>query len=105
MKVRRHNLRSPPESALDQAAIDAKYGLEPVIDPGSEHHGGSAEESVQFTTIQCPYCGEPFDTPVDASAGSSSYIEDCQICCRPIEISIDVSAQGTLDSVNAQRSD
>jgi hypothetical protein len=95
----------PPAPALDEAAIDAKYGLEPVIEPANEGHGGSDEGPVQFTTIQCPYCGEPFDTTVDTSGGSSSYIEDCQVCCRPIEIGIEVSAQGTLESVSAQRSD
>ncbi len=99
MKPRRTN---PP--VLDQAAIDAQYGLEPVIEPATETDVGDPG-TVQFTTIQCPYCGEPFDTTVDASGGSSSYIEDCQVCCRPIEISIEVSPDGRLNSVNAQRSD
>lgn len=32
----------------------------------------------------CAYCGEPNTTFVDLSAGGSqSYIEDCQVCCRP----------------------
>ncbi|MDX1698296.1 MAG: CPXCG motif-containing cysteine-rich protein [Thiohalobacterales bacterium] len=35
--------------------------------------------------IDCPYCGEPFETAVDTSAGSQDYIEDCPVCCRPIE--------------------
>jgi hypothetical protein len=42
---------------------------------------------------------------LDLSAGSASYIEDCQICCRPIEIGIDVAADGGLTSVSARRSD
>ncbi len=96
--------RRTKTTLLDQAAIDAQYGLEPVIEPATETDGGDPA-TVQFTTIQCPYCGEPFDTTVDASGGSSSYIEDCQVCCRPIEISIDVSPDGRLNSVNAQRSD
>ncbi|GBF81282.1 CPXCG motif-containing cysteine-rich protein [Aphanothece sacrum] len=40
----------------------------------------------------CAYCGEVNTTFVDISAGSyQSYIEDCQICCRPnlLYISID----------------
>ncbi|HEX4377810.1 MAG TPA: CPXCG motif-containing cysteine-rich protein [Steroidobacteraceae bacterium] len=92
------------DTLLDPAAIDAKYGLEPVIEPADGDEAGDPA-TVQFTTIQCPYCGEPFDTTVDASSGSSSYIEDCQVCCRPIDISIDVSPEGRLNSVNAQRSD
>ncbi|MGD2183265.1 CPXCG motif-containing cysteine-rich protein [Lusitaniella coriacea LEGE 07167] len=32
----------------------------------------------------CAFCGEPNPTFVDFSAGSEqSYIEDCQVCCRP----------------------
>jgi hypothetical protein len=32
----------------------------------------------------CATCGERNDTSVDPSAGrSQSYVEDCQVCCRP----------------------
>lgn len=41
-------------------------------------------------TLHCPYCGESFETQADPSEGSSRYIEDCAICCRPIEVSIRV---------------
>lgn len=39
---------------------------------------------------QCPYCGETIDTCVDTSAGSQQCIEDCSVCCRPIELTITV---------------
>jgi len=96
----------PRTITLDDAAIDALYGLEPVIDPSTEGTASDSDtDAVQFSTIQCPYCGEPFETQVDSSAGSSSYIEDCQVCCRPIEIALEVAADGTLASVTAARSD
>ena len=38
--------------------------------------------------IGCPYCGESIDILVDNSVSEQSYIEDCQVCCRPIQISI-----------------
>lgn len=32
----------------------------------------------------CAYCGEPSLTFVDLSGGNQqSYVEDCQVCCRP----------------------
>ncbi len=32
----------------------------------------------------CAYCGEPNATFIDVSAGGQqSYVEDCQVCCRP----------------------
>ena len=37
----------------------------------------------------CPFCGEPISLVVDTSAGSQSYIEDCQVCCRPMEVQVD----------------
>ena len=38
--------------------------------------------------IRCPYCGEAITLVVDASAGSQRYIEDCQVCCRPIVVDV-----------------
>jgi hypothetical protein len=95
----------PGGTALDEAAIDALYGLEPVIDPASEASSLPDAEAVQFMTIQCPHCGEPFETLVDASGGSSSYIEDCQVCCKPIEIGLTVAPDGALTSMSVQRSE
>ncbi|MCW8856468.1 MAG: CPXCG motif-containing cysteine-rich protein [Kangiella sp.] len=44
--------------------------------------------------IYCPYCGEPQTILIDPSIMQQSYIEDCQICCRPIEFQVQVSADG-----------
>ncbi len=45
-------------------------------------------------TVTCPYCGEPFTTLVDTSAGDQDYIEDCVVCCRPIEFRLRLAAGG-----------
>lgn len=60
---------------------------------------------LEFVQISCPYCGESFDTSVDASAGSTSYVEDCQVCCKPIEIHLRVDAHDAITRVDARRSD
>ena len=39
---------------------------------------------IEPIAIDCPYCGERFETQADTSAGSQSYVEDCAVCCRPI---------------------
>ncbi|MES2858622.1 MAG: CPXCG motif-containing cysteine-rich protein [Pseudomonadota bacterium] len=44
--------------------------------------------------IECPYCGETISLVLDASAGAQRYIEDCQVCCRPITVDMDVDADG-----------
>lgn len=46
--------------------------------------------------IHCPYCGESIDILVDGSEPAQSYIEDCQVCCRPIQLSVMVNADGTV---------
>jgi hypothetical protein len=38
--------------------------------------------------FQCPYCWETISMLVDTSVSSQSYIEDCEVCCRPINISV-----------------
>jgi len=53
-------------------------------------------------TIHCPYCGESYETVVDPSAGSQRYIEDCAVCCRPIEIALKVGDDGELTEVSTR---
>ena len=41
----------------------------------------------------CAYCGEVNATTVDPSGGrSQSYVEDCQVCCRPNVLTIEIEA-------------
>ncbi|ARV12466.1 CPXCG motif-containing cysteine-rich protein [Gilvibacter sp. SZ-19] len=37
--------------------------------------------------FQCPYCWETISMLLDPSV-SQTYIEDCEVCCNPIEISV-----------------
>lgn len=39
-------------------------------------------------TIMCPYCGESFTVVIDCSVSEQQYIEDCEVCCRPIEFHV-----------------
>lgn len=55
----------------------------------------------QTVELSCPYCGEVFTTFVDTSQGSFSTIEDCQVCCRPIQINVECAA-GEIASVGVQ---
>ena len=48
-------------------------------------------------TICCPYCGENIDILIDPSiAEQQQYIEDCQVCCRPIVMAITIGFDGEL---------
>jgi transcription elongation factor Elf1 len=37
-------------------------------------------------TFTCPHCGEEISVVLDLSVPRQSYVEDCEVCCRPIEI-------------------
>ena len=43
----------------------------------------------------CPYCGELIELLIDISIDSQEYIEDCSVCCRPIQVSVLVDENGT----------
>lgn len=36
--------------------------------------------------FQCPYCWESISMLLDTSVDAQTYVEDCEICCNPIEI-------------------
>ena len=38
--------------------------------------------------VQCPYGWEHFILLVDASIDDQEYVEDCEVCCRPIDFSV-----------------
>jgi hypothetical protein len=40
----------------------------------------------EFVETLCPYCGEPIQLLIDCSIPEQDYIEDCQVCCRPIQV-------------------
>ena len=46
--------------------------------------------------INCPYCGEILNVLIDESGGSQEYIEDCQVCCRPIVFKLSESIEGDI---------
>jgi len=48
-------------------------------------------------TVQCPYCGQNIELLVDHSVPQQTYIEDCQVCCRPININVAVDPDGSID--------
>ena len=48
------------------------------------------------STVRCPYCGELIEVLIDCSVPSQSYIEDCSVCCRPINFDVVVTQKDEL---------
>ncbi|WP_455201881.1 CPXCG motif-containing cysteine-rich protein [Kaarinaea lacus] len=60
---------------------------------------------LEVYSVSCPYCGESFNASVDLSVGQQNYIEDCYVCCRPIQFSIDIDYNGELLAIDVRRDD
>ena len=50
----------------------------------------------------CPYCSQRVSMVFEELYGSQSYIEDCEVCCNPIQVSY-VVEEGLVTSVTTER--
>ena len=48
----------------------------------------------------CPYCFEFESKLIDFSVKSQNFIEDCQVCCNPIEFNLELQ-NGIITSFKA----
>lgn len=51
--------------------------------------------------FQCPYCWESISMLIDVSQSQQRYIEDCEVCCNPIQLQINIENQ-EITSFEAQ---
>ena len=51
--------------------------------------------------IHCPFCGQAFAVAVDTSVDTQTFTTDCEVCCRPIEITAEC-APGEILSLDAR---
>lgn len=58
---------------------------------------------IEWITIDCPYCGERYETSADPSGGSASYVEDCAVCCSPIVVQLIVGTDDQIEEVRSRR--
>ena len=54
--------------------------------------------------FQCPYCWSDISMVFDLLSGNQKYIEDCEVCCKPIEVSYTVT-DGEIENLEAKRLD
>ncbi|MEM9675090.1 MAG: CPXCG motif-containing cysteine-rich protein [Bacteroidota bacterium] len=55
----------------------------------------------------CPYCFSQVSMLLDPSVSQQSYVEDCEVCCNPIDVSFTVdrslgSTEEAIVSFDAQ---
>lgn len=49
-------------------------------------------QAIEEVSLECPHCGESISLLLDLTGGTQSYIEDCQVCCQPILVSLRIDA-------------
>ena len=62
--------------------------------------------SLESREVQCPYCGETIEVDIEILEEAQSFIEDCSVCCRPIQFEVR-SGRGEDEEVeiNAMRAE
>lgn len=58
-------------------------------------------EFMEERAVICPSCWEETNVLVDLSAGDQTMIEDCQVCCNPMQLTLTVE-DGELVSIDAE---
>ena len=60
--------------------------------------------SLETLSAQCPYCGETIEIDVEALDDTQEFIEDCTVCCRPIQFEASKNDDGEME-LSSSRSD
>ncbi len=55
-----------------------------------------AMEFLAEEVVNCPYCGEALEVLIDHQEAGQQYIEDCQVCCKPIIFKLALDALGNV---------
>lgn len=64
-----------------------------ALDDPASRGDGVADLTAQ---VVCPYCGEEIELAIDPGGGAvQRYIEDCEVCCRPMELTVSWDEEGT----------
>lgn len=60
-------------------------------------------EMLLVTEVTCPHCRQVQEVLVDRSAGDQEYVEDCQVCCSPMSLSVRLDPHLDLAAIDARR--
>jgi hypothetical protein len=44
--------------------------------------------------VHCPYCNSPFAIEAEPALAEQRFIEDCPVCCAPIEFELNAGSDG-----------
>lgn len=47
--------------------------------------------------VQCPSCWSEIELLLDCTESDQQYVEDCQVCCHPMSITLSISDSGDIN--------
>jgi len=97
---RKNEGRKPSPSLAEESAPEADGKLESVLKEITSD--GGRERVEDWVSLECPYCGESFEVHVTSEQDGQSLVEDCAVCCRPVQLLVEIQ-EGEIQ-VDAQRS-
>jgi hypothetical protein len=84
---------------------DDGFGLaNPGVARAARRTDGRRLSLLETARLHCPYCGEPVEIVIDCTVARQDYVEDCEVCCRPMRLQVAVDSHG-IGSVEATRED
>jgi hypothetical protein len=59
-----------------------------TVGGGGCHSGGRGRAAVYLMEhfFTCPYCWQRISMILDTSVKGQTFIEDCEVCCQPIQV-------------------
>ena len=45
----------------------------------------------------CPYCWQEISMVLDVSEPHQTYVEDCEVCCKPIEVEYTLNGESVAE--------
>ena len=57
---------------------------------------------VTTVSVLCPYCGEPVELLIDTTLPRQQYVEDCEVCCRPMVVTVDATSEMPIVDVTRE---
>jgi hypothetical protein len=74
-------------------------------DGGRCHHCTAIFAMLDSVDVTCPYCGEAFEALIEPGDAGSAYIQDCEICCNPIQFHLEATADAAAPTVTVAPAD
>ena len=91
-EVSRKRKQMPKRKAVKAKAEDefSDPALTRIVQQALEEGQAKAVGSLKWLDVECPYCGEEFEVRVDPSEEGQEMIQDCNVCCKSIQLSVEV---------------